>query len=135
MSVDSILAAGRARWEATARATCTIVRPPTDATSGYDYDAFTSTPAASTTVYTGWCHLSPVTESVRDVQAGGELVTTPRYRLHIAADADVQVDDIVTVTAQYDDDLTGRPLHVVSVEHDPLQVTRTAIVQDDIGDG
>jgi hypothetical protein len=74
------------------------------------------TPAAPTTVYTGKCRVKPRNLADRVVDAGEQTVSLWPFQVSIPfAAIDVELDDLVTVTASVDPSLVGRELRIRSV--------------------
>lgn len=94
--------------------TCTITRsggePVFDDTTG------TYTTPAASTVYSGKCRVKPSALSGNTtVQAGEERVALWPYAVSVPVSVvDVELDDLVTVTASADASLVGRVLRVRS---------------------
>lgn len=104
--------------EGTQTAACVITRTPAaPGTVSYDTATGRSVYPDPTTVYTGPCRLQREVRSqdhARDV--GGRQVTSRRYLLTVPLDAaEVQVNDIVEMTAATDPQTVGRRLRVTDV--------------------
>lgn len=111
-------------------ATVTVTR-----VTGRTFDPDTGTYTDTTsTVYTGAALLLPVPSQEDTPEYGGEDVNTRRFRMQVAANTDVQVDDVVTVdTAGLDDDLAGKQMTVVDVAYSSRQVTRNVVLLYNVG--
>lgn len=122
MSADDALTLALRR-DATARhnATITFVR-----VTGQTLNEANGTLTDTTSeIYSGACLILPVSAQEQTPEFGGEDINTRRYRVQIAANANVLPDDVGTVgTASLDDDLVGKELTVVDVEFSSRQVAR-----------
>ena len=115
MTTTSATARGQRFAEHLMTDTCTITRANGDPT--YNPSTLTYTPATPTTVYSGKCRVKPsVLSGNTTVQAGEERVALWPFSVSVPFSAtDVELDDIVTVTASADASLVGRPLRVRSI--------------------
>jgi hypothetical protein len=115
VTIQTTTVTGRAFAEQLMQDTCTITRadagtPVFNETTG----AYTS--SAPTTVYTGPCRVKPRNLADRVVDAGEQAVSLWPFQVSIPfAATDVELDDLVTVTASVDPSLVGRELRVRSV--------------------
>lgn len=112
MTITSATGRGQRFAEQTMTDTCTITRAGepvyNPATLAYT--------ASSTTVYSGKCRVKPSALSGNTtVQAGEERVALWPYAVSVPVSVtDVELDDLVTVTASADASLVGRVLRVRS---------------------
>lgn len=131
MSADDALTLTLRRDEkARHNATITIHRV-TGQTFNTSTGEYTDTTAS---VYAGSCLLLPVPAQEQTPEYGGEDVNTRRYKIQIAANTDVRVDDIGTFTASpLDDDLVGKAMTAVDVEYSSRQVSRNVTFLHNVG--
>lgn len=87
---------------------------------------------SDTPQYSGTCLVRP--QSPGSVEVGGEQVELRRYLVILPHDeADVAVDDIVTVTSTRDLQLNGKQLVVRNVRTDTYNTTRKLDCEDNQG--
>lgn len=112
MSVESVLARGRAAHERLMLDTVTIERK----TQGAFNPVTGQYGTTWTTIYTGPADVKPE-RMPRDVDAGQTATAVGRYdvKLPFATAALVKVEDRVTATASLDAHLVNRPLYVTAV--------------------
>lgn len=112
MSVESVLARGRAAHERLMLDTVSIERQTPGAFNPTTGEYGTTW----TAVYTGPADVKPE-RMPRDVDAGETATAVGRYdcKLPFATSALVKVEDRVTATASLDAHLVGRPLFVTAV--------------------
>jgi hypothetical protein len=82
--------------------------------------------------YDGPCLVRPTPWQSRIVQVSGgaEVGSTRTYDVWLEADADIAVEQTLTVTASRGDPaLVGVPLKVIDVPYDEYQLARRAVVQ------
>ena len=115
MSAASITLAGRVSAEALMVDTCTVTR----ATGTTFNDTTGRTGSTTATIYTGACRVKAYDTQAQTPVAGDREWTVYPYivSLPIAA-AEVQVDDVITITdAALDPQLIGRAFIVVALSH------------------
>lgn len=131
MSVDGVLARGRAAALALLRDVCLVERksgaPVLNETTGQLVQAWTP-------VYAGACRIKRTSQG-RDAQYGEHEVTLHRYQVHLAWDAvpEIQREDRLTVTASDDAWLIGRHLEVVDVGYSGTSTARRLTIEDKAG--
>jgi hypothetical protein len=92
------------------------------------------TPTAGTTVYTGKCRIQAAGMADRVAVVGEEQITTGLYHAAVPHDApQIQVGDVITVTAAEDPRLTGRHLSVLDHLYGSQQWQRDLLCQDNLG--
>lgn len=95
--------------------TCTITRP--GARPSFNATTGVTTPAATTSVYSGRCKVQSRTLAPSTPEVGGQLVDVQVLEVHVPISVDdVLVDDVVTMTAaDLDSGLVGRTYRVTAV--------------------
>jgi hypothetical protein len=114
MTAAGTVTAGQALAESLMVDTCTITRNDGDPVFNTTTGTYTQ---PTTTVYTGKCRVKPsVLSGNTTVQAGEERVALWPYSVSVPVSAtDVELDDIVTVTASADASLVDVTLRVRSI--------------------
>lgn len=128
MSVDSILAAGRARRQLLMRDAVTIVRPGPPV-----FDASTGAEVAfGAPVYTGIADVKAMTVAATDEQAGEREISVRTYdvALPFGTAAEIRRDDQVRVDTCDDESFVGAVLTVVDVQHSGRRTARHLIAED-----
>lgn len=131
MSVEDVLARGRAAALQLLRDTCLVERkagdPELDETTGQLTQPWVA-------VYTGPCRVKRDSDG-RDAQYGEHEVTLHRYHVHLAwnSSPEIQREDRLTVTASDDTWLVGRHLEVVDVGYAGTATARRLVVEDRAG--
>ena len=113
--------------------TVTVVRPGRDADAGTfdDGTGIYSPSATDTTIYSGKAMVTTYAAEPRHRQEGGGEIKENTYtvRLPLTA-AEVEENDIITVTASLrDDQLPGKDLLVVSVNYTTFAVSRKILAE------
>ena len=106
--------AGRLAAELLMTDACTIVRstgPPT-----FDSGTGRTTPAATTSVYSGKCRFKPATSVDRQLEIGETAVYRWRWVISVPYGTAVELNDVITCTASQDPTLPGRTMRVREVE-------------------
>lgn len=115
MSAATVALAGRTAAERLMVDTCAITR--SGGADTFDPDTGEYTTPAGTTIYAGACQVQ-LTDSLNasTPDVGGEAATISRLVVKVPMSVeDVQVDDVVTITASLlDPDLVGRRYRVAS---------------------
>jgi len=101
---------------------CTIVR----FTGEPGWDPVTeSATRPTTTIYTGVCRVQPSARAQREVVSVDEQVTIAEFAAAVPWDvSDVQVNDLLTVTASADPALAGATVRVVDVQASTFATAR-----------
>lgn len=129
MSIDMLLASGRAAAEALMQDTCTVRRKTSEVT---DLFSGTITPVY-TDIYTGKCRVQQRTQGqARPEDAGEAFVLMLQLELQLPMSATgLQVDDLVTITASvHDADLPGRVFYVRDLAHKTHATARRVTIQE-----
>lgn len=105
---------------------CTITRPG-DGEPVWDGEKYVTPPV---TVYAGKCLLRPWDSEARVVQAGDRPVSLNTYRLHVPADVEARIDDVVVITGSADDQAVGSTFRVIDVPKDELTTIRVLVVEE-----
>lgn len=129
MSVDGVLARGRAAALQLLRDTCAVERRSSrvlDENTGQHADIWTS-------IHTGLCRVKPRSHS--EAEFGEREVTLHQYTVVLPWDvsAEIQREDRLTITASDDAWLIGRPLEVIDVGLSGTSTARRLIVEDKAG--
>ncbi|WP_326828680.1 DUF6093 family protein [Streptosporangium sp. NBC_01810] len=130
MSVDGVLAQGRAAALRLMRDTCTVERkdgePVLNQTTGQLEQPWE-------TVYTGVCRVKPRTQ--REAEWGEREVALGAYVAVLPWDAspEIQRGDRLTITASDDAWLIGRPLEVIAIALSGTSTARRILVEDKEG--
>lgn len=127
MTVGTILARARRRFQVLMRDECTITR-----VTGQTFDPDTGTYTDTTeTVYTGPCRLKPEFGGF-ETEAGSREVGIHRHTVMLPWDTTTAVrkNDIVTLTASDDLWIVDKPLAVTSIRHGSDRAKRSVIVED-----
>jgi hypothetical protein len=123
MLEPSEIAAMRETSERAMPDTCTITRAA--ATGALDTVTGEWDPDAASTVYTGVGRVRPPTANMAEVVFGDRQVTRQRYVGTFPYDAaQILIDDIVTVTASSDDQISGRSFRVATVSSGSFLIDR-----------
>jgi hypothetical protein len=128
MTIDTILATGRARRQLLMRDTITIAR-----TTSRVFSAVTGSYVdTTTTVYTGPADVKPRDVEAAEDQAGERQVVQRGFdvALPFGAAAQILPDDRLTVDASDDATLVGRVLTVTSVGHGARRTAHHLAAQD-----
>ncbi len=132
MSVDGVLALGRAAAEQLLRDACLIERkdgpPVLNTLTGQNVQEWV-------TVYTGRCRVKTVGQG-SESEYGEREVTLHRYAISLPWDttAAVRREDRLTVTACGDDpQLVGRQLEVIDVAYSGTATVRRLVAEDRTG--
>ncbi|CAM5681409.1 MULTISPECIES: DUF6093 family protein [Streptomyces] len=117
--LDAILAAGRAAAAALARETVAMYRPGAD---DFDWSTGTTTPAASTALYTGPARVKPLSAEGREVDAGEQPLTLRRFTVSLPWAAPVpplrpRPGDVIDVLASPDARMAGLRLWVTGADY------------------
>jgi len=113
----------------TLTSTCVITRRTGAGTTG---PTGTFTPAAAATIYTGPCRVVVAQNTSERLLVRGDAEETHRrYQVSIRYDADdLQVGDLVTITAAVDPHLAGKGLRVIDVRYGSEQWERDLICDE-----
>jgi hypothetical protein len=88
-------------------------------------------PPTATEVYTGPCRVVPNPERERLLVVGDQQVTRRRYQVAIRYDTpEIEIDDLIAITAADDTGLIGRKLRVVDVTYSSNQWQRDLIADE-----
>ena len=128
MTLSGSITFFRTQWAARLLDTCVINRPSLGAlNTGTGVYTPTDTPQ-----YSGTCLVRP--QSPQSVQFGEELVEMRGYLVAVPHnEADVAVDDVVTVTSTRDLQLNGKRLVVRNVRTDTYNTVRKFDCEDNQG--
>ncbi|MGW4406520.1 DUF6093 family protein [Nonomuraea sp. NPDC004702] len=130
MSVEGVLAAGRAAALRLMRDTCTVGRRDGDPVLNEETGQYEQT---YTTVYSGNCRIKPRSSS--ETEWGEREVTLGQYVAVLPWDAapEIRREDRLTVTASDDAWLVGRPLEVIGINLAGTSTARRLLVEDKEG--
>lgn len=130
MSIDGHLEMWRRMERANWRDTVRINRPGAGAGS-FDPNTGAITPPAGSVVYFGPGSIRAHRWEGADTQSGEMEVRFRGVKVKVPHDADVEKDDVVTVTAsQHDSGLVGRVFRVTDVLRDGWQINRVMIAEE-----
>lgn len=82
------------------------------------------------TVYEGVCLVRPAQKEFRRAMFGEEQASVHAYDVRLPYDTDVEVLDVITVTASSDSGLVGRHLVIRDVLHDEWMTVRKVIAEE-----
>ncbi|MER6942494.1 DUF6093 family protein [Nonomuraea sp. NPDC000554] len=130
MSVESVLAAGRAAALRLMRDTCTVDRKDGDPVLNEETGELVQ---PYLTVYSGKCRIKPRSSS--ETEWGEHEVTLGQYVAVLPWDADGQIqrEDRLTVTTSDDAWLIGRQLEVIGISLAGTSTARRILVEDKEG--
>ena len=120
----------RAMAESRMRATCTIVRDDPESDPVVDDDGAVTVPTVP--VYAGKCRIRfPGMASGRIADASGATVVTTRPVVSVPVGTDVQVGDVVTITADLDNaHVVGRRYRVEATDEQSQATAQRLVCMD-----